>query len=143
VEVEIRSGLEASSEVEMDEQWSYVGAKDNQRWLWYALERMTGVVLAFVFGRRTDETFKVLLGKLGHFKIDRYYTDDWKSYSKYLPAHKHVISKRYTQRIENKHLTLRTRIKRLARKTICFSKSEELHDGVIGMFINKHCFQPL
>jgi IS1 transposase len=28
----------------------------------------------------------------------------------------------------------------LARKTICFSKLEELHDGVIGMFINKHMF---
>ncbi|MBD2463520.1 transposase, partial [Oscillatoria sp. FACHB-1407] len=28
-----------------------------------------------------------------------------------------------TQKIERKHLTLRTRIKRLVRKTICFSKS--------------------
>jgi insertion element IS1 protein InsB len=56
----------------MDEQWSYVGSKDNQRGLWYALEAMTGVVLAFVFGRRTDETFQRLLGKLQHFKIDRY-----------------------------------------------------------------------
>jgi insertion element IS1 protein InsB len=37
---------------------------------------------------------------------------------------------------------LRTRIKRLARKTICFSKSEEMHDGVIGLFINRYCFQP-
>ena len=31
-------------------------------------------------------------------------------------------------RIERKHLQLRTRIKRLACKTICFSKSEEMHD---------------
>jgi hypothetical protein len=30
-------------------------------------------------------------------------------------------------------LTLRTRIKRLARKTICFSKSIWLHDPVIGL----------
>ena len=37
--------------------------------------------------------------------------------------------------IERKHLTLRTRIKRLARKTICFSKSIWLHDVVIGLFI--------
>jgi len=127
----------------MDEQWSHVGSKDNQRWLWYALDRMTGMVLAFVFGRRTDEVLKALLGKLDHFTIHRYYTDDWQSYRKYLPSDKHVISKRETQRIENKNLTLRTRIKRLARKTICFSKSEESDDGVIGMFINKHCFQPL
>lgn len=127
----------------MDEQWSYVGSKDHPRWLWYALERMTGGVLAFVLGRRTDETFKALLSKLGPFKLTRYDTDDWPSYSKSLPGDQHVISKRYTQRIENKNLTLRTRIKRLARKTICFSKSEALHDGIIGMFINKYCFQPL
>ncbi len=41
------------------------------------------------------------------------------------------------QRIERKHLTLRTRIKRLARKTICFSKSIVMHDLVSGLFINK------
>ncbi|MBM0744689.1 hypothetical protein JOY44_24305 [Phormidium sp. CLA17] len=46
----------------------------------------------------------------------------------------------YTQTIERKHLTLRTRIKRLARKTICFSKSIWLHDVVIGLFINRYEF---
>ncbi|MEP0892689.1 IS1 family transposase [Leptolyngbya sp. PL-A3] len=45
-----------------------------------------------------------------------------------------------TQRIERKHLNLRTRIKRLARKTICFSKSEWLHNIVIGLFINRYKF---
>src|SRR5260363_25538 len=45
-----------------------------------------------------------------------------------------------TQKIERKLLTLRTRIKRLARKTICFSKLEKLHDIVIGLFINRFEF---
>jgi insertion element IS1 protein InsB len=45
-----------------------------------------------------------------------------------------------TQAIERKHLTLRTRIKRLARKTICFSKPVSLHDVVIGLFINRYEF---
>ncbi|WP_298623241.1 IS1 family transposase, partial [uncultured Legionella sp.] len=31
-------------------------------------------------------------------------------------------------------------IKRLARKTICFSKSELMHDTVIGLFINRFEF---
>lgn len=100
-------------------------------------------MLALVFGRRTDEVFKALLRKLDRFTIHRYYTDDWPSYRKYLPSDKHVISKNETQRIENKNLTLRTRLKRLTRKTSCFSKSEEVHDGVIGLFINNYCFQPL
>lgn len=35
-------------------------------------------------------------------------------------------------------LRLRTRIKRLTRKTICFSKQELMHDLVIGLFINRY-----
>jgi len=47
------------------------------------------------------------------------------------------ISKRYTQRIEWSSLNLRTRCKRLARKTICFSKSSDIHDKVIGTLIER------
>ena len=58
----------------------------------------------------------------------------------YLAPEIHVPGKRNTQQIERKHLTLRTRVKRLARKTICFSKSTELHDIVIGLFVNRYEF---
>ncbi len=44
------------------------------------------------------------------------------------------------QSLERKHLTLRTRIKRLARKSICFSKSVLVHDTIIGLFINQFFF---
>ena len=57
-----------------------------------------------------------------------------------MAAPHHVIGKRRTQSLERKHLTLRTRIKRLVRKTSCFSKSPELHDIVIGLFINRYEF---
>ncbi|MDE5854526.1 MAG: IS1 family transposase, partial [Ruminococcus sp.] len=45
-----------------------------------------------------------------------------------------------TQKIERNHLTLRTRIKRLARKTICFLKKQDIHKTVIGTFINIFLF---
>ena len=51
-----------------------------------------------------------------------------------------IESKALLQSLERKHLTLRTRIKRLARKTICFSKSVVIHDTVIGLFINQFFF---
>ncbi|EFF9338023.1 IS1 family transposase, partial [Escherichia coli] len=35
--------------------------------------------------------------------------------------------KSFTQHIERNNLTLRTRIKRLIRRTICFSRSVALH----------------
>jgi insertion element IS1 protein InsB len=52
----------------------------------------------------------------------------------------HTTSKRSTQKIERKHLTLRSHIKRLVRKTICFSKSTQMHDIVIGLFVNRYAF---
>jgi insertion element IS1 protein InsB len=45
-----------------------------------------------------------------------------------------------TQKIESKHINLRTRIKRLVRRTLCFSKTEHMHDLVIGLFINRYEF---
>ena len=74
------------------------------------------------------------------FGIQHYYTDDWGAYERKLPRSQHIIGKTNTQKIERKHLTLRTRIKRLARKTICFSKLEKMHDIVIGLFINRYEF---
>ncbi|MCB4426902.1 IS1 family transposase, partial [Xenorhabdus nematophila] len=41
------------------------------------------------------------------------------------------------QRIERTNLTHRTRIKRRNRKTIGYSKSEDMHDKVIGTFIER------
>jgi len=66
------------------------------------------------------------------FNIKRFYTDDWGAYERHIPAEKHEIGKRNTQKIERKNLNLRTWIKRLARRTICFSKLKKMHDIVIG-----------
>jgi IS1 transposase len=40
----------------------------------------------------------------------------------------------------SKHVNLRTRIKRLVRRTICFSKTERMHELVIGLFVNRYEF---
>jgi insertion element IS1 protein InsB len=129
--------LEAACEVEMDEQWSYVGNKANQRWLWYAIDHATNTMLAYVFGKRKDQVFLRLKALLEPYHIVRYYTDDWGAYQRHLDPDKHEVGKRNTQKIERKNLNFRTRIKRLNRKTICFSKLELLHDTVIGLLINK------
>ena len=52
----------------------------------------------------------------------------------------HTVGKEHMQRIESKHSNLRTRIKRLVRRTICFSKTECMHDLVIGLFVNRYEF---
>ena len=128
------------AEAEMDEMWSFVGHKGNPRWLWHAIDHHTGKVLAYVFGRRKDEVFLQLKALLEPFGLTRYYTDYWGAYTRHLDPDVHCPGKRNTQKIERKHLTLRTRIKRLVRKTICFSKSIQMHDIVIGLFVNRYAF---
>lgn len=132
--------LSRVEDVEADEMWSFVAKKQEPRWLWHAIDHRSGTVLAYVFGRRKDDVFLQLKALLEPFGIRRYYTDYYGSYTRHLDADVHQPGKRYTQKIERKHLTLRTRIKRLARKTICFAKSTDMHDIVIGLFVNRYEF---
>jgi insertion element IS1 protein InsB len=135
-ELDKRRGLSS----ELDEMWSFVARKSNPRWLWHAIDHHTGMVLAYVFGRRQDEVFLKLKSLLEPFGITRYYTDGWGAYERHLDPEQHRAGKDYTQKIESKHIRLRTRLKRLVRRTICFSKTERMHDLVIGLFINRYEF---
>jgi insertion element IS1 protein InsB len=132
--------LRQVEQAEMDEMGSFVGSKSQQRWLWHALDHDTGQLLAYVFGPREDGTFVQLKELLAPFGITRFYTDGWGAYRRHLDPSTHTVGKQHTQKIERKHITFRTRIKRLTRKTICFSCSMLMHDLVIGLFIKRYEF---
>jgi len=125
-------------EAEVDEMWSFVGSKKQQRWLWHADDPQTGEILAYVLSNHQDSAVLELKALLEPFGITQFYTDGYGAYERHIGPAFHTVGKANTQTIERKHLTLRTRIKRLARKTICFSKSVRLHDVVIGLFINRY-----
>jgi insertion element IS1 protein InsB len=127
-------------DAEVDDMWSFVGKKQDQRWLWQAMDHWSGRGLASVFGRRQDEVLVQLKALLEPFGITHYPTDHWGAYMRHRDAEAHPPAKRHTQKIERKHLTLRTRITRLVRKTLCFSRSIEMHDLVIGLFVNRYAF---
>ena len=128
---------------EMDEQWAYVGSKKKQCWLFYAWESRFKKVLAHVFCSRSHHTLEKLLSRLKPLmrKICFICTDGWESYTTRLPSDKHVLGKLYTHQIERDNLNLRTQIKRLARKTICYSHAEEIHDKVIGEYPYREHYQ--
>jgi IS1 family transposase len=69
------------------------------------------------------------------------HVDGWGAYERHVDAEKHTVGKEHMQRIESKHINLRTRIKRLVRRMLCFAKSEHRHDVVIGLFINRYEFE--
>lgn len=58
----------------MDEMWSFVGNKKNQRWLWHAIDLATGKVLAYVLAPHTDAALELLMQLLKPFGIERFYT---------------------------------------------------------------------
>ena len=120
--------------------WNFVGNKAQHRWLWHAIDHLTGVVLASAFASRADAVCVELKKWLKPLGLAHFYPAGAGVYERHLPAAAHTVGKSNTQQIERKHLTLRARIKRLARKAICFSKSLFMHDTVIGLFVNRYEF---
>ena len=88
-------------------------------------------------GTRKDAVFLKLRALLAPFGLTRYYTDKAGVYQRHLPPEQHTVGKLTMQKIERKHLTLRTRLKRLGRKTLCFSRSRIMHDLLIGLYMNR------
>ena len=123
------------ADLELDEFWSVVGKKRHQRWTWSAFDRHRKRTTASLNGRRTNKNCQRLLQKLTESRVRRFHTDRWESYLKLLPEKKHLIGKEGRRNIERHNLNFRTHIKRLQRRRICFSKSDEMHDAVIKLYI--------
>lgn len=116
--------------------WSFIHDKSQQYWLWWAIDHQTGVPLAYCFGTRKHQYLKELQGLLVSFNIKIVYADDNFAYKKCIKESILITGKKNTQRIERKHLSLRTWCSRLVRKGIRFSKIHLMHRIVVGMVIN-------
>ena len=106
---------------EVDEMRIFIGKKSRLRWLVYALDRKSKEVVAFNIGRRTNRTLSVVLKSLFLSKATTIYTDKLKNYGYLIQRKIHRTVFRSTNHIERKHLTLRTHLKRLNRKTLCYT----------------------
>lgn len=122
--------------------WSFVGKRENKRWIWLAQCRQTRQIMAFHIGSRGREAAKELWKKIPKLvqKYGLFYTDDWDAYQEVLPVDRHVVSdyKKDTNHIERFNNTLRQRVSRLVRKTLSFSKCEDNHYGAIKYFIAQY-----
>ena len=137
---ESRVDMQHAGDAALDERWRVGGKQGTQRGRWPAIDHPTGAVLAYVCGRRQEEGLlprQALLEPLG---LTRVSTDHGGAYTRHLAPAVHRPGQRNTPQIERKHLTLRTRITRVVRKTIGFSKSIQMHDLVLGLFVNRYAF---
>ena len=123
-------------EAEMDEMWSFVHDKSQQYWLWWAIDHETREPLAFCFGTREYKFLDELLVLLQPYRIKVVYSDNNPAYESRITDSELIIGKENTQRIECKHLSLRTWCSRLVRKGILFSKDHRMHRIVVALVIN-------
>lgn len=119
---------------EVDEMWTFIKRKEDFTWLTYAIERETKSVIDFFVGRKTKETIRPLINKVLLLQPNRIYTDRLNIYPSLIPKEIHKRFQYCTNKIERMNLTLRTHIKRLSRKTICFSKNEKYLEAHLRIY---------
>ncbi len=118
--------IETNQEYEIDELRTYIGNKENECWIVYAINKSTRQVIDFAVGRRTTENIKQVTASVLCLNPGRIFTDRLNIYPGLIPKSKHIASAYRINHIERKNLDLRKDLKCLNRKTICYSKSEEM-----------------
>lgn len=112
-----------NKEYEVDELCTYVGSKSRKRWVAYALEKESKKVVSLALGTRTKKTLEQMMKGLLLSEPRKIFTDKLNIYKSLIPETIHKTKQYSINHIERMNLTLRTHLKRLSRRTICYSKS--------------------
>jgi insertion element IS1 protein InsB len=118
-----RPAISKGKVYEVDEICTFLKRKDRKIWIVYALERITKTVAGFCVGSRTNKTLNTVLKTLQFAEAQRIFTDGLKNYQFLIARTIHRVKQHSTNHIERKNLTLRIHLKRLNRRTLCFSRS--------------------
>jgi insertion element IS1 protein InsB len=113
---------EVEDVLELDELWSFVGSKAQERWLWLALCRRTWQVVAYWVGDRSQ--YSAL--QLWHLIPDDYihcasFSDRWQPYTHTFDLRRHCMvdkSESQTSHVERWFNTLLQRLARFTRRTL-------------------------
>ena len=108
---------------EVDELCTYIGNKSNRIWVAYSYCQGSKTVVDFIVGSRNKTTLMPLINSLLCSLPVKIHTDKHQVYASLIPVGVHSTKCRGTNHIERYNLTLRTHLKRLSRRSICYSKS--------------------
>lgn len=126
---------ETRQKYEVDEMHTFIGSKKDACYITYAINKITKQVIDLVVGSRTKETIGKVIGSLKTLDPKRIYTDKLNIYPGLIDKEIHKASAYQINHIERFNLTLRTHLKRLNRKTICFSKSKEMLENCLRIYL--------
>ena len=98
-------------------------------------------MVAYAIGNRGEETCRKLWERIPEsYRAEGiFYSDFWESYQKVFPEDRHqAVGKEsgQTNHVERWNCTLRQRLGRFVRKTLSFSKSEEMHEVCLVLFLH-------
>ena len=131
-----------SHQLELDELWSFVRKKSRQCWVWIALCRRTRQVVAFYVGDRSRASCRRLWARLpAGYRVAHCFTDFWEAYQQVIPSEQHTACGKehgLTAHVERWNNTLRQRLARFVRKTLSFSKTEQMHELCVRLFIYRY-----
>jgi len=119
---------------EVDELCTFIGNKSRKRWVVYAMRRDNHEVIDFRIGGRTNKTRKPVICTLILSNPQKIYTDGLANYRQLIHPDIHRVKRFGTNAIERMNLTLRTHLKRLSRRTICFSKSMRMLSACLKIY---------
>jgi len=126
--------LKLGCKYELDEMWIFIKKKEDFTWITYAIERDSKNVVGFLIGSKSKINIRPLVDDILLLSPERIYTDKLNIYPSLIPKEIHKVFKYCTNKIERNNLTLRTHIKRLARRTICFSKDEKYLEAHLKIY---------
>lgn len=104
----------------------HLWVKKNKIWVWTAVNNHLPGILAWTLGDRSAKTFAKLWKIIKCWKCYFYVTDGYPVYPCFIDDCDQIIKKTYMTRVEGENTRLRHYLARLHRKTLCYSKSEEM-----------------
>lgn len=125
----------SGQEYEVDGLYTYIRNKSAGCYIIYAIDRKTREVTGFIIGNRSKENISNIIRLLLSLSPRRVYTDKLVTYRSLIPYNLHGTFQYMTNRIERMNLTLRTHLKRLTRRGICYSKSRVMLEASLKLYM--------
>jgi IS1 family transposase/transposase-like protein len=128
--------------LELDEVWSFVLKKENQRWIWVALCRRTRQIVAYFIGDHSETSCLHLWRRIPRpYTRCHSFSDFWDAYQRVFATDRHQSVGKdsgQTNHSERWFNTLRQRLARFVRKTLSFSKSDKFHALAFRLFVHHY-----
>lgn len=129
--------FEDGQEYEMDEMQTYIkkNTPENYIYIIYAINRFTRNVIDLAVGKRTTANIAKVVNSVLSLNPKRIFTDKLNIYPALIPSKIHKTTDHLINHIERMNLSIRTHLKRLSRKTICYSKSAQMLEDSLKLYL--------